>query len=415
MDRRVPRKKWRRALPLVLGGGLLAGVAGAWILLAPGGGAKAVDRKEIEISEARRAPFHDYVPVRGEVTPAQSVFVDSFEGGQVAALPVADGALVEAGTVIAVLSNPQLEREVRAREAEVMGRMSDVQGQLLNLQRSRADRQRELETARYERLRAERNLQVRKGLHDKGYVSDLELSTVQAEARFRKEQTEALESAIGRESGLAQRQSEEMLRTLEQLRGNLAAVRGSLDALNIRAPASGRLTAFTLQPGQTVKAGDRIGQVDTEGAYKLTALIDEFHLSRISLGQTASARLDGKAYQATVSRILPQVNEGRFRIELEFKGAAPPALRRGQTLDLEITMGDTRPALVLPNAPFVEATGGSWVFVLDKGGGRAERRAIRIGRRNPNDIEVLSGLRPGERVVTSSYDSFAKSNRLILR
>ena len=112
---------------------------------------------------------------------------------------------------------------------------------------------------------------------------------------------------------------------------------------------------------------------------------------------------------------MPQVNEGRFRIELEFKGPAPAALRRGQTLDLEITLGDTRPALVRPNGPFVEATGGSWVFVLDKAGRRAERRTIKVGRRNPNDVEVLSGLKPGERVVTSAYDSFAKSNRLILR
>lgn len=415
MDRHLPRNRWRRALPFAAGGGLLAAIGAAWLVLAPGSGAKAVDLKALQVEAVRQGPFHDYVPVRAEVAPAMSVFVDSFEGGQVARLPVSDGALVQAGTVIAVLSNPQLEREVRAREADVMGRMSDVQGQLLNLQRSRADRQRELDQARYERLRAERNLTVRTGLHQKGYVSDLELSTVQAEARFRKEQTEALDAAIRGESGLAARQSIEMLRTLEQLRGNLAAVRGSLDALNIRAPADGRLTAFTLQPGQTVKAGDRIGQVDTEGAYKLTALIDEFYLSRVTLGQTAVARLDGATWRAQVSRILPQVRDGRFQIELEFRGGQPPALRRGQTLDLEITLGDTRQALLLPNGPFVEATGGSWVFVVDKGGKRAERRAVKVGRRNPNDIEVLSGLRAGERVVTSPYDSFAKSNRLILR
>jgi HlyD family secretion protein len=297
----------------------------------------------------------------------------------------------------------------------VSGRISDVRGQLLQLERSRADRRRELDQARYDLIKAEQTLAVRQSLHDKGFVSDVELRTVQAEADFRRTQTRTLQAAVDQEASMVTRQSGEIQRTLDQLQGNLASVRRSLDALNVRAPASGRLTAFELQPGQTVKPGDRIGQIDTEGAYKLAAQIDEFYLGRVALGQAASVRQDGRTYRAAVSRILPQVRNGRFQIELQFQGAHPAALRRGQTLDLEVTLGDTRPALILPNGPYLEATGGSWIFVVDKSGRRAERRMIKTGRRNPLEVEVLGGLQPGERVLTSSYQGFADQTRLILR
>jgi HlyD family secretion protein len=214
---------------------------------------------------------------------------------------------------------------------------------------------------------------------------------------------------------MAASQSGEIRQTLLQLEENLGAVRRSLEALEIRAPVAGRLTAFTLQPGQTVQAGQRVGQVDTEGAYKLIAQVDEFYLGRVGLGQPASAELGERTYRLRVGRIFPQVTSGRFQIELEFTGDQPPELRRGQSLETEVTMGDTRPAMVLPNAAFLEATGGSWVFVLGPDGRRAERRTIRTGRRNPQQVEVLSGLQPGERVVTSSYETFANQTRLILR
>ena len=416
MDRRIERKRWRRLAPWAGGAAvLLLTLVGYLFFFAPGAGAKAVRASELEITAVRRAPFHDYVPARAVVAPMQSVFIDAVEGGQVRQLVAEDGDLVQPGSLLAVLSNPQLEREVGAREADVTGRMSDVRGQLLQLQRSRLDRERETNQAAYDLLRADQTLQIRSSLHQKGYLSDAELATVKAEADHHRRRLQSLRSGGAREATMVASQTAEMRQTLAQLQENLVAVRRSLDALQIRAPVAGRLTAFELQPGQTVAQGQRVGQVDTEGDYKLTARIDEFHLGRVSLGQRAVARHEGRAYPLTVSRILPQVKEGGFEIELAFAEGQPPGVRRGQTLDVEVTLGDTKPALVLPYGPFVENTGGNWAFVLAPGGGRAERRDIRTGRRNPQEIEVLSGLRPGERVVTSSYDGFAKQTRLILR
>jgi HlyD family secretion protein len=373
-----------------------------------------VKADELRVDTVRLAPFHDFVPARGEVTPLQTVYVDSVEGGQVARIVAADGARVDAGALLAVLSNPQLEREVAAREAEVSGRIGDTRGQLLQLQRGRTDRERELEEARYEALKADQKLAIRRNLHDKGIVSDVELKTVVDEAAYRRERVKTLEAAVAQEAGSIAGQAAEIRRTLAQLQDALAAVRRSLDALSVRAPVAGRLTAFELQPGQTIKAGDRVGEVDSEGAWKLVAPIDEFYGGRVSPGLPAVARLEGRTYRLRVSRIFPQVRDGRFQTELEFVGAQPAAVRRGQSLDLELTLGDTRPALVIPNGPYVQTTGGSWIFVLD-GRDRAERRAIRTGRRNPQQIEVLGGLRPGERVVTSAYDGFADKTRLVLR
>ncbi|HEX8569057.1 MAG TPA: HlyD family efflux transporter periplasmic adaptor subunit [Caulobacteraceae bacterium] len=415
MDRKIERKRWRKYAPWAAGAAVLAGLAAVYLAFAPGGGAKAVKASELEITEVKRAPFHDYVPARGEVTPLQTVYIAAVEGGQVGRLVAADGDVVQAGALLAVLVNPQLEREVGAREADVTGRIADVRGQMLQIQRSGLDREREVNQARFELLRAEQNLQIRRSLHQKGFLSDAELETITAEAAHHRTRVNALRSGREREAAMTSVQVGEIRQTLAQLQENLFAVRRSLDALQLRAPAPGRLTAFELQPGQTVERGQRIGQIDTEGAYKLTARVDEFNLGRVNLGQTATARHEGRVYRLRVSRILPQVSQGGFVIELAFEGGQPPSVRRGQTLDVELTLGDTAPALILPNGAFVEATGARWVFVVEPGGRRAERRAVQTGRRNPLEIEVLGGLNPGERVVTSSYDGFAKQTRLILR
>jgi HlyD family secretion protein len=178
----------------------------------------------------------------------------------------------------------------------------------------------------------------------------------------------------------------------------------------------GRLTNFVLQPGQSLKAGDTVGQVDSEGAYKLTAELDEFYLSRVAVGQSASADLDGRVLPLKVARVLPQVAQGRFHVEFAFQGQPPPAaLRRGQSLDVRLTLGDTRPALTLPNEAWLEGSGGAFAFVMSPDGRHADRRTIAVGRRNPQQVEIASGLRPGEKVVVSSYAGLSPYAHLILR
>jgi HlyD family secretion protein len=414
MDRVIVRKPGRRWIPVAAGAAALVCVIAAYLVISPPG-ARAIDAKSVEVTTVRQAAFHDFVPARASVVPRATVYLDAVEGGRVERLVAADGALVRAGDLLAELSNPQLALAVGSREADISGRLGDARGQLLQMQRDSVDRERELAQARFDLLKAEQNLGIRERLHSQGFVSDAEISTLTAEANHHRQRVKALEASIQPESRMMRGQAVEIQQTQVQLRDNLASVRGSLDALKLRAPVAGRLTAFDLQPGQTVTAGQRVGQIDSEGEYKLTADVDEYYLGRVNPSQVATARYEDKTYQLAVSRILPQVRQGRFQIELTFSDSAPPSLRRGQSLDLELTLGATRPAIVVPNGPFMQATGGTWIFVVGPDNRRATRRAIRVGRRNPQDVEVLSGLRPGERVLTSSYDGFAQETRLTLR
>ena len=328
---------------------------------------------------------------------------------------VLDGAEVGAGEALATLRNPQLQLDVSSKEAEIAGRLGDASAQLLTLERNRLDSEKEVSETNYNLLKARHDLDIRQQLHNQGFASDAEVKTFAAEAAYYENRLQTLKAGQGREGGIAKAQAAQIGQTDKRLRANLGVVGASLDALIVRAPAQGRLTDFALQPGQSLKPGDVLGQIDSEGAYKLDADVDEFYLGRVAPGQAASAELDGRQTSLIVSRVLPRVTGGRFRVELSFVDKPPTALRRGQAIDIRITLGDTRPALVAPNGAWLEAGGGSYAFVVAAGGRRATRRTIAVGRRNPEQVEITAGLRPGERIVTSSYAAFDKFSNLILQ
>jgi HlyD family secretion protein len=415
MDRRIARPAWKgpRALLIAAAAVVVAGI-GALAWMSPAAGSLTVRRADLEIASAARAPFQDYLPVRAEAAPLHTVFLAAIEGGQVKTVSAVEGAEVAAGQPLAMLSNPQLELDVTSREASIASQMGDTSGRELDLQRNQIGADQALAEARFNLLKAERELGVRQRLHDQGFLSDAGLLPYAQEAAYARERLAALQAGSAQEAATARRQADKMGQTAARLKNNLGVVQASLDALVLRAPVAGRLTSFDLQPGQTLKAGDQVGQIDSEGGSKLTADVDEFYLGRVAVGEKASAALDGRNLPLTVARVLPKVTDGRFRIELAFQGAQPQGLKRGQTLDVKLVLGDTRPALVLPNGAWLDAGGGTTAFVLDPGRGRADRRGIAVGRRNPDQVEITSGLRPGERVVVSSYAGYAPFQHLIL-
>jgi HlyD family secretion protein len=416
MDRVLAKPRRRRwiALGAVLAGVVAAGAVAARLL--PGAHSVTVKASETQVATVRREPFLDYVPVRAVVEPLTTVYVTAVEGGQVEQVLVLDGAEVAAGAPLARLANPQLKLAVVSKEAEIAGRLGDVSGQELALQKAQADRERELAQATYDAQKARRELDRRKTLHDSGFESDVALKTAADEAAYTQGRVASLQSGGAREAAIGADQHARIRALAGRLNDNLSAVEASLDALVVKAPVKGRLTNFVLQPGQSLKAGDTVGQVDSEGAYKLTAELDEFYLSRVAVGQSASADLNGRVLPLKVARVLPQVAQGRFHVEFAFQGQPPPAaLRRGQSLDVRLTLGDTRPALTLPNEAWLEGSGGAFAFVMSPDGRHADRRTIAVGRRNPQQVEIASGLRPGEKVVVSSYAGLSPYAHLILR
>ena len=401
MDRRVvrrPARWWRRRATWIVVA-LVLGALALWRVL-PASGSTNVAAADIETDTIRRAPFADYLPVRATVAPRVTTLVGVLSGGQVEKLLVQDGAMVADGQPLASLANPSLKLDVLTREAQIASQLGGVAGENLGIARNRLDRAGQVAQANYDLIKARRDLSIRQQLHDQGFLSDEGIKGYAAEAEYQAKRLAQLRSGSAAEARITATQGQRLEDTRGRLTSNLAAVRAGLDALVIRAPVAGRLTNFIIQPGQTLKPGDPAGQVDSEGSWKLEADVDEYYLGRVRVGQTARA----DAIRLTVSKVLPSVKDGRFRVELTFD-AAPAGLNRGQTLDTRITLGSTIPALVAPVGGWLESGGGASVFVVDADGAHARRRAIRTGRRNPEQVEILSGLTPGDRIVTSSTAS----------
>ncbi|MBW8847479.1 MAG: HlyD family efflux transporter periplasmic adaptor subunit [Burkholderiales bacterium] len=405
---RVPTPWWRgRATAVVMALALVA-VLVARIL--PASGSTDVVAADINTDVVARAPFADYLPVRATVAPKLTTLVGVLSGGHVEKLLVQDGAMVAAGQALATLANPALRLDVLTREAQIATQLGGVAGENLGIARYRLDRAGQLAQAHYDLLKARRELAVREQLHEAGFVSDAGVKSYVEEAAYQQQRLAQLQAGHVAEARITAMQGARLDDTVGRLERNLAAVRAGMDTLTIRAPSDGRLTNFTIQPGQALRPGDPAGQVDSEGSWKLTADVDEYFLGRIAAGQTASA--DGLAL--TVAKVLPAVKDGRFRVELALAGPPPGGLSRGQTLDIRITLGDTAPAVVAPVGAWLDTGAGTSAFVLDADGRHARRRLVKTGRRNPEQVEILSGLAPGERIVTSNTAS-VKGDVLNLR
>ncbi len=412
MDRRVarPARPWWRRRAVLVGAALIIATLALWRWL-PASGSTDISAADIESAAVTRSAFDDYLPVRATVAPRVTTLVGVLSGGQVERLLVQDGAVVTAGQPLATLANPELRLDVLTREAQIASQLGSVAGEGLGIERSSLDRAAQVSQAEYDLIKARRDLGIRQQLHDKGFLSDAGVKSFQEEADYQQRRLARLRAGRAAEARITATQAARLATTQARLSGNLAAVRGGLEALTVRAPAGGRLTNFTLQPGQTLKAGDPAGQVDSEGSWKLEADVDEYFLGRVAVGQRART---GDGVTLTVSKVLPAVKDGRFRVELTFDRAAPVGLNRGQTLDIRVTLGSTATALVAPVGGWLESGGGTSAFVLDADGGHARRRAVRTGRRNPEQVEILSGLTAGDRIVTSNIAS-VKGDTLNIR
>lgn len=382
--------------------------------LAPASGTLSIHRDRITIATVQSAPFLDYLPLRATVAPLNVTFINAVQGGEVADVVARDGALVKKNDILARLSNPQLQLDVTSREAAIASQLGAVSAQRLTLQQTRTAEETQIAEARYNLLKARHELAIREQLRQQGFESDANVQSYSDETDYYAQRLKRLDAARTQDLVVAQRQEKEIDEEAQRLRSNLAVVESSLDALTLRATLDGRLTNFDLQPGQSLKAGDKIGQIDSEGHYRLDADIDEFYLGRVAIGERAQADIGTAKVSLTVTRVHPQVTNGQFRAELTFDTPPPVGLRRGESIDIQITLGETHKALVLPNGAWLEASGGSSAFVMAANGRSAERQAITSGRRNPEQAEMTSGLHEGDQVIVSSYNSYKNFNHLAI-
>ncbi len=414
MDRPIARPgKFTQARRIALWAGAgLALVAAVWALAPGPGRSLRVSGERIVISKVVRGTFEDVIPIRARVTPIKTLYLDAIEGGRVERVLVEDGETVTAGQLLIELSNTALQLDVISREAQVTEQLNNLRNLELALERNRLEHKRNLIEIDYQLTRLGRLLERRRALAARGNVSQADLEDVEDEyAYYQRRRAVTIESQKTDEA-IQTAQLEQLRLAADQLTRNLAFARRNLESLEVRAPVSGKLTALNAEVGQSLERGERLGQIDDPSGFKLRARIDEFYLGRVALGQTAELMRAGQTYRLEVAKIYPQVRDGQFDVDLKFVGDTPAGIRRGQTLQLRLMLGDAARALLIPNGAFYQDTGGSWVFVVSSDGSRAVRRTVKLGRRNPRFIEVLDGLEEGERVITSPYTNFLDMERL---
>lgn len=415
MDRPIARSPWRSKparLGLAASAAAILALATVVMVMNPPSRTLRIAAEGLTIEPVTQGLFHDFTPLQGKVVPRDTIYLDALEGGQVEKVLAQAGDRVVEGQPLIRFHNTQLELDVLEREGRLVESLTTVQGYEKQLEQTRAANETLLNQIDYDIVRLRRAAERRdvyagKGvfpqeqldqLHDE-LDHNLRLRPLQAESNRRQEQL--------RLSQLPQIHAE-----LQSLQKSLVVTRDKLDNLVVKAPVSGRLTVMDLKIGQNRNRGERLAEIVADTGFKISAEVDEFYLPRLRAGQIAEADIDGKPRRLKVTRIYPQVKNGVFVVDLEFEGEQPKDLTPGATVQGKLALGEDAPALILPTGAFLERSGGGWAFVVDADGKRALRRDIKIGRRNADQVEVLSGLRPGERVVTSDYAGFEKLDRI---
>jgi HlyD family secretion protein len=412
MDRVVERKRIDKRVLIGAGaGGALLLFLLFW-LFAPRSDSISVARDRLTIAAVQSGTFEDFLPLRARVTPLLTVFLDAVEGGRVEEKLVEDGAQVTQGQLLAVLSNAELQLSTLEKQAEVEQQLNNMRSQELALTQSRNTNLRDLNQAETELAKMRRQYDLQKPLAERGFVAMKTYNDTKDDLKYQQQRLEIVKRSIAQTEALQTSQLKQLRAASASLSGSLGIARGSLGQLNIKAPVTGQLSGFEIQLGQSLQQGQRIGQIDSAGADKLQADVDEYYLGRVAVGQTATADVNGRTYRLKVAKVYPQVRNGQFQIDLLFDRAEPTSVQRGQTVQAKLTLGDPSKAVLIPNGAFFNDTGGNWVFVVDKSGNSATKREVKLGRRNADFIEVLGGLSPGERVVTSSYSGLVDKDRL---
>jgi HlyD family secretion protein len=416
MDEVAERPWWRGwAGGIGVGALLLLAAVGALVARQPGGaGTLSVTEDSIVVDTAEQGLFRDATPLDGRAVPRDVIYLDALEGGQVQRVLARAGDQVREGQPLVELRNTQLELDILSQEGRLIESMTQLHAREQQLEQAEAENRKALARIDYDLVRLGSAVDRRKDLAQRGFIAREEFQKLTDELDYARTLRPIQVRTTATQLALLEEQGPQIRAQLLMLQKSLAITRSKLDELTVRAPATGRLTAFNLKVGQTRNRGDRLGEVTLNTGSKVEAEVDQFYLERVRIGQAATVDVHGKQARLRVTRILPAVQSGRFTIELEFVGLTPPDLLPGEEVRGQLTLGRDAAALVVPAGAFLEQTGGNWLFVLTPDGSSALRRTVRPGRRSAEQLEILSGLTPGDRVITSTYRGWEDFDRINL-
>lgn len=415
MDRQIEKKSFLRRYAWYIAAAAALAALLVWIVLGTTASTMTIDATDITISDVTRGKFDDYVRLNGQVLPIQVVQISPEEGGIVREKVVEEGTRVRKGDVILRLSNSNLDLQILNAEAELAEKQNLLRNTQVAMQQDRLNNRTEQATLDTDCDRKRRAYEQNARLYKERLISKEVYLQSREDYNLARRKQSLISQRLKQDSIYRHVQMAQMEDNLDNMRKNVLLVRDRKNKLEVRSAIDGELGLLDVELGQNIVAGQNIGQINDLSDFKVQAQIDEHYIDRVRPGLSASFSRDGKTYLLRVRKVYPEVRNGTFRTDFVFVGERPAQMRSGQTFYVELALGKSQQATLIPRGTFFQTTGGNWIFVLDKSGRKAYRRNISIARQNPQYYEVTDGLEPGERVITSGYEAFKDNEVLVIK
>lgn len=416
MDRVIAKKYWSKKRILTISG--IVGVV-ALILLSyfftSGNSKLNVDTERITISAITKGTFQEFIPVNGIVLPLTTIYLDAVEGGRVEEKYVDDGTMMKKGQPILRLSNTDLQLGLVTQQTNVYNLLTQMQISKNAAQQNTVSKLNQMTDVQSQLKEAERIYNLDKHLYDEKVIGSQEFQQAQNNYNYLLQKQKLTDKILQQDSTSNQQQVTQARQSFEGSQNALNVMRQKVGDLVVRAPIDGQLTSLDAEVGQSKNKGERLGQIDVLSGYKVRVDIDEHYISRIFIGLKGHFDFANKTYRLVIKKVFTQVNNGRFQVDMEFVGDVPTGIRRGQTLQIYLALSDETQAVLLPKGGFYQQTGGNWIFKVSENGKTAYKVDIQLGRYNTDNYEVLQGLKPGDKVVTSSYENYGTMQELVLQ
>lgn len=401
----------KKAVPYWLGALLVAFII--WLVARDDSKKLRVNLDNISVNAVISGQFNDYIRISGQVAPITTIQISPLEGGVVQEIVTEEGSKVKKGDVILILSNENLDMQILNSEADLAEKENILRNTLIQMEQQKLSVEQEKLQLQMDVRRNKRNYEAQKALYDDGLIAKEEYLKAEEDYELSSSRLKLVENRAKQDSLYRTTQIDQMQESLTNMRQNMMMIRKRKDNLTIKAPIDGELGLLDVVLGQSVAAGSKIGQINNLDSYKIEAQIDEHYIDRVSAGLDATFERQSERYQAQIRKVYPEVRDGKFKADFKFVGQQPENIRSGQTYYLNLQLGQPVEAILIPRGAFYQKTGGKWIYVMSSDGTKAIRRDIRIGRQNPQYYEVIEGLEPGEKVITSSYDNFGDSDVLM--
>ena len=417
MDKPIEKKKGialvfsKKALPYWFGGFMAIFIL--WLIFRDDASTLRINGDMLTVSEVKAGEFNDYIRVSGQVHPMTTIQLSPREAGIVEEIVIEEGTQVNAGDVIIRLSNDDLDLEILNSEANLAEKENALRNTMIQMEQEKMQLSLNILELETEVKRKGRALESQKRLFDDGLIGKEEYLRSEEDYTLFCKKLEVTLARAEQDSMYRNVQIQQMQESLKNMKINMQRIRMRKDNLEVKAPIDGELGLLDVVLGQSVGSGMKIGQINATGSYKIEAQIDEHYIDRVFAGLSATFERQNETYDAVIRKVYPEVRNGKFQADFKFSEEQPANIRTGQTYYLNLQLGQPESAILIPRGTFYQKTGGKWIYVVAPDGGKAVKREIRIGRQNPQFYEVLEGLEPGEKVITSGYDNFGDNEVLV--